>query len=272
MLSRISFNEVVTYMPDAPLLTILIPNYKTEAMTKLCLRLLRCHTDLSCVRVIVIDNQSEDGSVEYLRSVRWIDLLERRTDGENGPEMHARALDEALAQVTTPLVMVMHTDTLVIHDGWLDYLLQELGDDPKCAGVGSWKMEIVSPLKYVGKFIEEFFRRCIGRQQKAEVRYLRSHCALYRTGLLRQYTNGFFDGDTAGRSLFLALEQAGYHFKFLPTKELMRWLRHLNHATMILNPRPGDRKTARSSARRRVLRELECMDYRKILDDDTLDA
>jgi len=40
--------------------TILIPNYKTRDLTKLCLRLIRKHTDCRQIKVIVIDNDSAD--------------------------------------------------------------------------------------------------------------------------------------------------------------------------------------------------------------------
>ena len=44
--------------------TILIPNYKTPDLTKLCLRTLRRLTDLSRTRVVVVDNDSADESLE----------------------------------------------------------------------------------------------------------------------------------------------------------------------------------------------------------------
>jgi len=46
------------------LVTILIPNYKTPELTKLCLRLIRKHTDSDKIHVIVIENDSNDSSIE----------------------------------------------------------------------------------------------------------------------------------------------------------------------------------------------------------------
>lgn len=252
--------------------SILIPNYKTPEMTRLCLRLLRRHTDLGRVQVIAIDNGSADESLDYLRGVNWIRLIERpEAAKEKGPEMHARALDLALKEVTTPYVLVMHTDTLIGDDGWLDFLLGKISGDETIAGVGSWKLEQVSAWKQFGKKIESFFRRLLGKKTKLEERYLRSHCALYRTDLIRRHTNGFFDGDTAGHSLHRMLVQKGYKMEFLESQELGRYLRHLNHATMILNPQPGDRKTSKPAARRRLQRQLDELDYRNVLADSSLD-
>lgn len=254
-----------------PEVSIVIPNYKTPELTRLCLRSLRRHTDLERVRVIVVDNDSHDASLDYLRKVEWIELLERTTDGESGPEMHARALDLALEKVDTPFLLVIHTDTIVVNDLWLDFLLNRINSDPNIAGVGSWKLEIVPFWKRIGKFFEEGIRRLAGRHRVVEERYLRSHCALYRTELVRSRTSGFFDGDTAGHSLHRSLVEAGYRMVFIESPELMRFIRHLNHATMILNPETGGRKTTRPAARRRLEKELKSLHYDELMEDDSLD-
>ena len=53
--------------------------------------------------------------------------------------------------------------------------------------------------------------------------------------------------------------------------ELMRFIRHLNHATMILNPETGGRKTTRPAARRRLEKELKSLHYDELMEDDSLD-
>ncbi|MGA1443260.1 MAG: glycosyltransferase family 2 protein, partial [Methylophilaceae bacterium] len=103
-------------MCNKKIATVLVPNYKTLKLTKVCLRLIKKNTDLKKVHVIVIDNDSKDDSTKYLRSLNWIELIERKgIKGEGGPMSHARALDLALTKVTTPFVIAIHTDTFVIH-------------------------------------------------------------------------------------------------------------------------------------------------------------
>ena len=254
-----------------PELSIIIPNYRTSELTCLCLRLLRLNTDLERVRVIVVDNASGDASLDYLRKVEWIELIERTDTGdEPGFVMHARALDLAFERVDTPFVLIMHTDTLVRNDLWLDYLLDQIKADERIAGVGSWKLETVSRRKYIGKKIEDFFRGLLGRRSRDE-RFLRSHCALFRSDAIRKYTNGFYDGETAGLSIYRHLTAAGFEMKFLPSIELGKFLTHLNHATMILNPETGGRKTSRPSARRRLDSRLDLALYHEILEREDLD-
>jgi len=255
-----------------PEVTVILPNFRTPEITTICLRLLRRHTDPRRIRVIVVDNASGDASVEYLRQVEWIRLIEREVpEGEPGYIMHAKALDLAFAEVDTPYVMIMHTDTLILDDGWLDYLLGEIRRDDSIAGVGSWKLE--EPPSPIGRFFksaETLVRKLLRRRQKND-RYLRSHCALYRTDLLRRHTAGFFDGKSAGRSLHHKLIAAGYRMIFLDSEILGRYLCHLNHATMILNPRDGDRKTARRATRRKLSEQIRRAEFLDILNHPELD-
>ena len=63
--------------------TICVVNYRTVDFTRLCLRSIRRFTEYPC-EVIVVDNNSQDESLEYLKSLRWIRLLQRNTDGDPG--------------------------------------------------------------------------------------------------------------------------------------------------------------------------------------------
>lgn len=254
-----------------PEVTILIPNYKTPELTKLCLRLFNDFTRPGRADFIVVDNDSGDESLAYLKTLPWIDLIERKVDsGESGPVMHANALDLGLQRVRTPFVLVVHTDTLPQRPDWLDYLLSEIRQSDKIAGVGSWKLEHISFWKKFGKRIEAFFQALAGRRKKEE-RYLRSHCALYRTELLRKYTHGFNDGDTAGRSIHRMLTEQGFEMRFLPSEILGRYILHLNHATGILNPPKGSRRCARPEAKRRLGAAMDSEFFRQVLSDPTLD-
>jgi len=143
-----------------PQVTILIPNYKTLELTKLCLRLIRKNTDPTLARVIVIDNDSADESLSYLRTLTWIELIERQQISHESPSLsHSRALDLALERVTTPYVLSIHTDTLVRNKEWLPFLLNEITSDARIAGVGSWKLEAKPFYKHIIKLAERFFAK-----------------------------------------------------------------------------------------------------------------
>ena len=258
---------------DLPV-SIILPNYKTPELTRLCLRSIRKYTPHDAIRVIAVDNASGDGSLDYLRSLGWISLIERTPADIAGMKpalMHTTAMDLAFQQVDTPFVLSFHTDTIVYSPDWLDFLLDRIKRSDGIAGVGSWKLEFIPPAKRFGKkleVVENRVKQFLGLK-KPEVQFLRSHCALYRTDLLRQHTRGFGDGESAGKSIHRCLTDAGYTMEFIPPEVLIKYMDHLNHATMILNPSIGSRRTSSSRARKSLKSKME--HYRDILADDSLD-
>jgi hypothetical protein len=264
--------------------TILLPHYRTPELAKLCLRSLKKHTDLNKIKVIVIDNNSADDSVDYLRSLQWITLIERETiDGESPSESHVRAMALGMEQVTTPYVLSLHTDTIVTSDSWLDFLLDSIQTEKAIAGVGSWKLEYKPPIKRWLKAIEGFWQLKIwypitGQGSGNVVGagknhyFLRSHCALYKTDLVRQHTDGFGDsGECAGKGMHRKLAEQGFKLIFIPSEKLINYMTHLNHATMILNPEIAGKKTGKPKARKRIKKELRSIGYSQILNDNSLD-
>ena len=266
----------------SPLVTILVPNYKTLELTKLCLRLLRKYTDPGLAKVIVIDNDSQDDSVAYLRTLSWIELIERKTTGEVPVLAHSRALDEALARVTTPYVLSIHTDSLVKHPDWLLFLLDQIERRPDIAGVGSWKLEAKPLWRQWLKSVERYFQfayyRLIGSEQHPlegigkNYYYLRSHCALYRMDKLKELNLHFSDGDmVAGKAMHKALVDAGNQMVFLPSDRLIKYIDHVNHATTVLNPHLSSRQKSVDKGIKRIEKSLASVNANVILRDASLD-
>ncbi len=261
-------------IPDT---TILLPNFKTPELTRLCLRSLRKHTDMNRVKVLVIDNGSNDSSLDYLRSLSWIELFERTPSPSEAPaQMHTIAMDILAEKVDTEFMLSFHTDTIVTSDEWLDFLIKRIKRSDNIAGVGSWKLEFKPAYEVFFHQIEDNFRRLFfsltGRNdRKTGERFLRSHCALYRTELFRRHTRGFGNGQTAGQSCHNMLVEAGFEMEFIPENLLSKHMLHLNHATMILNPETGGRKTSTAKARQKLQSGLDAAEFQAILADDSYD-
>ena len=265
--------------------TILIPNYKTPEITKICLRLIRKHTDFNRVEVIVIDNNSNDESIEYLRKLSWITLIEREYDrAEPEPVIlsHSRALDLGLGQVKTPYVLSIHTDTFVKSDKWLDILLQPFNLNPNLAAVGSWKLEYISPIRQFGHRFEQGWKYLLNQyfgysryrpeRGNDSAKYLRSHCAIYRTEILKKLKTNFSDeSQTAGKVIHEKIVNANYDVLFLTPEYLGKFIDHLNHATMILNPELGSSRKVQREGRIRLKRKLRGIDAEEILANNLLD-
>lgn len=266
-----------------PLVTILVPNFKTLDLTRLCLRLLRKYTDEAVAKVIVIDNDSRDESLEYLRNLSWISLIERKAvPGESPAMSHSRALDLGLECVTTPYVLSIHTDTLVKNKKWLHFLLQEILKRPTIAGVGSWKLESKSLWQRLLKQVERTAQRCyygvIGKSNHGlegigkNYYYLRSHCALYRMDVIRQLNLHFSDGDmVAGKYMHKQIVESGYEMIFLPSENLIGYLEHINHATTVLNPHLSSREKSVVKGLRRIENTLLRLQAEVVMQDASLD-
>jgi glycosyltransferase involved in cell wall biosynthesis len=267
-----------------PKVTILIPNYKTLELTKLCLRLLRKYTDQKLAKVIVVDNDSQDASLTYLRGLSWISLIERKSvPGQIATMAHSQALDMALECVTTPYVLSIHTDTLVKHPKWLEQLIAQIEQDPNVAGVGSWKLEMKPwwrrGLKTIEHYCQKAYYKLLGRTDHGlegvgkNYYYLRSHCAMYRMDLLRQLQLSFSDGDmVAGKTMHKKLVDAGYRMVFLPSETLGNYVEHINHATTVLNPELSTREKSVLKGMHRIEKSLARMNAAVVLQDASLDG
>lgn len=117
-------------------LAVIIINYKTPQMTGDCLRsLARERQAGEEFRVALVDNASDDGSVEHLRGVidregwaGWIDLLAQpRNLGFAGG--NNAGLAHALEGSPAPdLILLLNSDTLV-HPGCLAACRERIGQD-----------------------------------------------------------------------------------------------------------------------------------------------
>jgi hypothetical protein len=266
------------------LVTILVPNYKTLEITKICMRLIRKFTDLNVVDVIVIDNNSNDASLDYLKTLKWITLLERKaTEAETPAASHSNALDFALDKVKTPYVLSIHTDTFVKDKAWIQFLLAPFADNKNLAGVGSWKLESKSQWRIWGVEFEQYCKYLLHRffnykhynkdRLDMNAHYLRSHCAMYKTDVIRALKTRFGDGGaTAGKVMHSKMLAANYDMLFIESAKLGKYIDHLNHATLVLNPDLGSKSSSIREGKKRIKKKLRGIDASAILDDISLDS
>ena len=104
--------------------TICIINYKTLDLTRLCLRSIRKFTNYP-YEVMVVDKNSRDESLEYLKSLNWIRLIERRPEsGEpGGGYAHGAGLDLGLENCNTEFFISLHSDVAIRKKNWLSDLI-----------------------------------------------------------------------------------------------------------------------------------------------------
>lgn len=244
--------------------TICVVNYKTLELTRLCLRSIRKFTHYP-YEVIVVDNGSADESLDYLRSLRWIRLIERDTSRDpNGGHSHGAALDLGLENCNTEFFAAMHSDTFIIKDSWLSDLISFFdGEDFAC--VGSGKVELTPQWRILLKKVTDFrtFKRKLLREPDPVgiYRYYnRTICSVYRTAILKKENLSFLmdreKGLAVGKKLYFELVDKGYKTVELPDTVMKRYLVHLAHATQVVNSGEFNLRKNTVKKRRRYIDRL----------------
>jgi glycosyltransferase involved in cell wall biosynthesis len=136
------------------LLSIIIPQYRTEQHIRLCLRSLRKYSQ-AATEVLVIDNNSQDGSVEYLRSLSWIKLIENPTQSL-GSRAHAEALELGVKQAAGNWLCFFHSDTMVLQPGWDLTLIHKI-KEAHAVGLSTLERDINQFEPFSEKFKHKLF-------------------------------------------------------------------------------------------------------------------
>ncbi len=261
--------------------TICIVNYKTLNFTKLCLRSIRKFTHYP-YEVIVVDNNSQDESLEYLKSLKWIRLLQRDTSSDiGGGYSHGAALQLGIEHCNTEFFVSMHSDTFVQKNNWLMELISHFNNDKMVACIGSGKIELTARWRKWLKAATDLrnFKRKLLREPDLQGKYRyynRTICCLYRTDVLNNENLSFLpDRDkelTAGKRLYFKLVDRGYKTVELPAKVLGQYVIHLAHATQAVNPAEFTlRKKTIKKCSRRVKKVFSSGIIQQILNDNSLD-
>ena len=240
-------------------ISISIPHWQVLPLLQPCLRSIRKHTRGKDIEVIVIDNGSKDESLDYLRSLSWIRLIERPEEGLfNFPHNVWTSHDIALKQATGEFLVTMHTDLFVKRDDWLDEYLRLMAANPRLGAVGTWKLEIQNPIYELQKrffhVVRSNIKYALGlRKKRYEWRkghYPKDFCAMYRREILLKEgltfrstkgQNGFYD-QSGGYSISAQLWDAGYPTKVVPVKKMMPRIVHLGHGTAAVSPEKQHRR------------------------------
>ncbi len=232
---------------DRESITICIPQWQVKRNITVCLRSIRRCSRKYDIEVIVVDNGSKDESLDYLRSLSWIRLIERPEETyTNWPTNVFTGWDVGLQHAKGELYVTMHSDVFVKADDWLDPLLEQIRESPRVAGAGAWKLFLENPLyawqKRVTGYLLGRAKQTLGRKKHVEWRvghYPRDYCALYRTEVLRAHELQFrpHEGRSpayakgGGYSIAAQLWDAGYETRVIPLRQMAVRVVHVAHGT-----------------------------------------
>ena len=119
---------------DLQSVTAVIVNYRTPDLTERAVRSFR--SAYPEVRLLLIDNGSEDGSVELLTSLKALNAAQTDIIANAGNLHHGPAMDQAARRATTPIIFYLDSDCEVLRPGFLESMISLLDAGPKNYAVG----------------------------------------------------------------------------------------------------------------------------------------
>ncbi|MFQ5544536.1 MAG: glycosyltransferase family 2 protein [Acidiferrobacterales bacterium] len=262
-----------------PRISICIPHWQVRALMSLCLRSIRKHSRNYDLEVIVVDNGSKDESLDYLRSLRWIRLIERPEETHtNWPRNVFTAWDRGIQEATGDYFITMHSDVFIKSDDWLDPYLERMDHSDSVAGVGAWKLELENPAYALQKLLinnaVSAVKNLFGKKKRTTWRrghYPRDYCAMYRREVVLKHKLSFVptDGRGGGYTIARRLWEAGYQTRMIPVRVLYRKMSHIAHGTAaIVAEKPLHHKRAQTKVERKV-RALFSEEWVKALQTDS---
>lgn len=226
-------------------LSIIIPTYKTRELTLCCVRRIREHPIQGPYEIIVVDNNSQDGTVESITQ-EYPDVLTIQNSANLG---FSKACNLGAAKARGRYLLFLNSDTEAKADTF-KHLCQWLDEHQRTGIVGpellgpageiqqmSW---VWHPLLH-GEFIQQYFAPYVVRRSRFRqklIRYLQRRsdtvpsmcgaCLMIRRSLFEEL--GGFDNDFElyfeDSDLCLRCQKAGWKIDFVAESKIIHRLGH----------------------------------------------
>lgn len=229
---------------ELPSFSVVLVNYKTYEITRICLDLLREPAKQMDFSVWVVDNDSQDASTVYLRTVDWIHLIERKVpQGEPGFMGHGLGLDMVLERIDTDYLFLLHTDTF-IHDPDIFRIMLKACLEENAVAVGCLEQIYRGQFRIYWRLGSRYVKHHIRRLKAAagiktrppapyREKYIKSFCSLWNTKFIREHGWTFsMDGKIPSYAIQDRLMDAGQRIKCIPPRAMFRYLDHIEAGTV----------------------------------------
>lgn len=183
------------------MLSIIIVNYKTRGLLKLMLRAIAKYPPQRAYEIIVVDNGSEDGSVELLRE-EFPDIKLIASVVNVG---YAAGTNLGLQAARGDYVLLLNTD-IVIAEGLVEKLCAYLAANPNVGGVGP---KLINPDRTTQPSSYRFYRLLTPLYRRTWLKYTRrGQSEISRFLMAEKNFDQEFDADWLMSSCFLLRREA----------------------------------------------------------------
>lgn len=216
-----------------PLVSIIILSYNQLTFTKGCIESIIDNTAYPRYELIIVDNDSKDGSVEYLEKLSsqcdYIQVVFNKIN-----KGFAGGNNDGIRLANGEYIVLLNNDTLVTR-GWLTNMLKRFVTDDKIGMVGpvtnSIGNEAKIPVSYdhisdMHQFAFQYTQRHMGLNYTPSINVLAMFCVMIRADVIEQvgllseeYGIGMFEDDdyankvkAAGYKLVLAEDAFIHHY------------------------------------------------------------
>lgn len=150
--------ESSSHMKLSRKVSVILLTWNGLEYTKKCLESLQQITKNPAVNVMVFDNASTDGTVEYIQNLRWVNLIPH--DKNIG---FSAAINEA-ARRTVPEsdIVLLNNDIIARQSNWIELMQETALSDPSIGIVGCRLRDTEGRLQHAGTYI--YSETCWGQQ------------------------------------------------------------------------------------------------------------
>ena len=235
-----------------PILSIIIPQYKTLELIRLCIRAIKQFSALH-PEIIVIDNNSRDASIDYLRQVKNITLIENKRKC-SGVYAHKLALDLGIKKARGKWILFFHSDSIVLKKNWDKDLLDLTKKTSGTIGATTIYRDINRFEPWYTKLLRYFKERNSFFNYSLDVtdKKIMSFCFLIERQFLLKTKYKFYgsQGDV-GDSLYQHHIKNKKPFILLGRNMLNRFIWHTSNATSLAAGLMSDQKSKEKFIKKR---------------------
>lgn len=213
---------------EYPSISVIVLNYNNKKVISRCIDTLLAHAGLAKYEIVVVDNQSTDGSYEMLKQ-KYADKVVLVRNEKNGC---SSGRNLGVKYASGEYICFLDSDQWVISDLWLENTMHIFENDDKIGAIG-WAAGWFTPNSVAGPIGDYLPMRGIRKARYAyrkDIAYLGTGGLVMKKSIFEEICgfDEYYDPTCfEDTDLSLKIRHAGYEIVYCPSTPIM----HLPHQT-----------------------------------------